>query len=178
VLPLIHFIPDLLTYSVLPFLKRQYDRTLHSGRPARSHWRPGQAHTRGARQAIRSAPAPWPWGRWRRALGVSHRKSAFDGAFACHRCVDAYVPCVRSIVRPYKRAIDASMRLYASMPGAQRPKMKSVCWADHHADFVATTAARLQALVAPQVRRAWPSCTRAYVTQGICKIGCTAARSR
>ena len=26
--PLIHFIPDLLTYSVPPFLKRQCDRTL------------------------------------------------------------------------------------------------------------------------------------------------------
>ena len=31
VLPLIHFIPDLLTYSVLLFLKRQCDRTLGGG---------------------------------------------------------------------------------------------------------------------------------------------------
>jgi hypothetical protein len=47
VLPLIHFIPVSLTYSVPVFLKRQCDRTLGPGAAAASHHLPGELHLRG-----------------------------------------------------------------------------------------------------------------------------------
>ena len=83
VLPVIHFIPDLLTYSVPLFLKRQCDRTLGIGRGPRSRHEPAG---RPDASRVRGAPRRGPPGRvfqrpryGRRACGGDELHAARHG---------------------------------------------------------------------------------------------------